>query len=303
MAGEDLVTEVAVLTEREIASQPTVWRQVVGRATNDGPRILGTGRALVLGCGTSAFVANAVAALREQAGAGESDWCYASEHLPRRSYDHVLAISRSGTTTEVLDALRAVPSSAHRVAVVATAGDAIRPLAALVDDIVVLEEADEQSVVQTRFPTSVLALVRAALGNAPADLAAQCEQAITLEIPNGDYEQFVCLGRGWTVGLADEAALKFREMALAWSESYPAMDYRHGPIALAGARTLVTMFGETPDGLADEISSTGADVLAPDLDPLCQLVVAQRVALALALARGLDPDRPNRLVRSVVLKG
>src|SRR3712207_7559300 len=40
------------------------------------------------------------------------------------------------------------------------------------------------------------------------------------------------LGRGWTIGLANEAALKLRESAQAWTESYPAMEYRHGPISI-----------------------------------------------------------------------
>lgn len=294
----------AVFTEREIASQPEVWRQVVKRAPDDGPRILGRGRALVLGCGTSAFVAQSVATLRERAGVGETDWCYGSEAPVGRSYDHVLAISRSGTTTEVLDALRSMPVGARRVAVVGVGGEVSGPLVELVDERIVLDEADENSVVQTRFPTSLLALVRAALGGEPPDLPAQGERALAFEVPDpGAYEQFVCLGRGWTIGLAHEAALKLREMALAWSESYPAMDYRHGPIALAGERTLVLAFGELPSGLSEEITATGADILAPALDPLCQLVVAQRLALSLALARGLEPDHPTGLVRSIVLDG
>jgi glutamine---fructose-6-phosphate transaminase (isomerizing) len=292
-------------TEREIASQPDVWRRMLERAPTDGPRLLGTGRALVMGCGTSAFVANAIATLREANGAGETDWAYASE-IPRgRTYDHVLAISRSGTTTEVLDALRELPSTTHRVAVVAVDGEITRPLAALVDEVIVLDEADEASVVQTRFPTAVLALARSGLGDAAApNLPRQAERALAMDVPDPSaYEHFVFLGRGWTVGLADEAALKFREMALAWSESYPAMDYRHGPIALAGDRTLVVTLGELPPGLAEQITATGAVVLGDDLDPLGQLVVCQRLALGLALARGLDPDHPNRLVRSVVLDG
>jgi glutamine---fructose-6-phosphate transaminase (isomerizing) len=291
-------------TEREIAIQPDVWRRMVERAPTDGPRLLGSGRALVMGCGTSAFVANAVAALREGNGAGQTDWSYASEVPRGRTYDHVLAISRSGTTTEVLDALRDLPPSTHRVAVVAVDGEITRSIAALVDEVIVLAEADEASVVQTRFPTAVLALVRASLGDDAAGLPGQAERALAIELRDPSaYEQFVFLGRGWTVGLADEAALKFREMALAWSESYPAMDYRHGPIALAGDRTLVVPLGELPPGLAQQIAATGAVVLGCDLDPLGQLVVCQRLALALALSRGLDPDRPNRLVRSVVLDG
>jgi fructoselysine-6-P-deglycase FrlB-like protein len=120
--------------------------------------------------------------------------------------------------------------------------------------------------------------------------------------PASGLEQFVFLGTGWTLGLADEAALKMREAALAWSESYPAMEYRHGPISLAGPSTLVWMFGAGDDDLERDVRATGATVVAgSDLDPMADLILAQRLAVALAEAKGLDPDQPRHLTRSVVL--
>jgi fructoselysine-6-P-deglycase FrlB-like protein len=116
-----------------------------------------------------------------------------------------------------------------------------------------------------------------------------------------DFEHFVYLGTGWTVGLAHEAALKMREAAQAWSESYPAMDYRHGPIAVAGSRSLVWIFGTPPAGLVEQVEETGARVVTSALDPLAQLVQVQRLAVHAAEARGLDPDHPRALTRSVVL--
>jgi glucosamine 6-phosphate synthetase-like amidotransferase/phosphosugar isomerase protein len=79
------------------------------------------------------------------------------------------------------------------------------------------------------------------------------------------------------------------------------MDYRHGPIAVAGPRTVVTMFGAPPEGLVDAVRETGAAVVTDDLDPLAQLVRAQRMAVSLAASRGLDPDNPRALTRSVIL--
>ena len=69
--------------------------------------------------------------------------------------------------------------------------------------------------------------------------------------------QYTFLGTGWTVGLASEAALKLRESARLWAESYPAMEYRHGPIAVSGPGGLVWRFGPAPDGLADGVAATG----------------------------------------------
>ena len=104
------------------------------------------------------------------------------------------------------------------------------------------------------------------------------------------------------MGLAYEAALKLREAALAWSEAYPAMEYRHGPIALADGRTLVVPMGEIDPALAADIRATGATLLDAEAEPLASLVLAHRLAISLAHLRGLDPDNPRNLTRSVVLQ-
>lgn len=115
-------------------------------------------------------------------------------------------------------------------------------------------------------------------------------------------EQVTYLGTRWTVGLAHEAGLKQREAASAWTEAYPAMDYRHGPIAIAQPGRGVWIFGTPPEGLLDDVAATGATIVHhPDLDPMASLVVAQRVAVAKALALGLNPDQPRSLTRSVIL--
>ncbi len=289
------------VTEQEIASQPAMWRQASGLVEQARILLGAPGeRVLAIGCGTSAFVAMAYAVLRERAGLGETDAAYASEVPAGRSYDRVVAITRSGTTTEILDALARVPAGQTKVAVTAVTGQAVD---AVSDERLLLDFADESSVVQTRFPTTLLALVRAALGEDLSGALADSEAAVAgpLPVDPGDFDQFVFLGTGWTVGLAHEAALKVREAAQAWSESYPAMDYRHGPIAVATGRTLVWIFGAAPDGLVDDVRATGATVVCDGLDPLAQLVRAQRLALALAAHRGLDPDRPRNLTRSVIL--
>jgi fructoselysine-6-P-deglycase FrlB-like protein len=298
----------------EIASQPECWRQAA--KLFDAPGLPDRGeRVAVVGCGSSWFISQAYASLRERSGQGETDAYQASEFPRGRRYDRVVAISRSGTTTEVLDVLTDVecPST------VLTA-DPRQPAATLARHAIVLDFADEQAVVQTRFATSVLALLRAHLGTDIDPIAADAEVAVRLPLPVHPAlaEQITFLGRGWTVGLANEAALKCREAAGWWAESYPAMDYRHGPIAVAGPRRAVWVFGDVPAGLPDEVEATGASFVhsrhhpgyaalgnwrggrAP-LDPMADLVLAQRVAVLLATSQGLDPDHPRHLSRSVVL--
>lgn len=289
------------LTSLEIDSQPDTWARALGDLDVARSAFGMPGeRVLMLGCGTSAFVAESLALLRERAGLGETDAVYASEWLPGRPYDRVIAITRSGTTSEVLDALALVPSSTPTVAITGVDGGVIADAAR---HRLVLDYADESSVVQTRFPTTVLALGRAVYGYDVGHLVGQATEALAAPSPYraDDFDHFVYLGSGWTYGLAQEAALKVREAAQAWSESYPLLDYRHGPIAVAHPGSLVWVFGGVEAGLVADIEATGATVHSSDLDPIVQLVQAQRLAVQLATSRGLKPDTPRHLSRSVIL--
>ncbi|GIF77071.1 SIS domain-containing protein [Asanoa siamensis] len=286
--------------QAEIDSQPATWARATALATDLLPRR--GQRVAVVGCGTSWFMAMAYAARRESLGHGETDAFQASEFPQGRAYDLVVAITRSGTTTEVVDLLAGL--SAPTLAIV---GDPAGPAAAAAGATVALPFADERSVVQTRFATTALALLRAGLGEDVAALVDDARRALDAPLPldPAALEQVTFLGRGWAVGLAYEAALKCREAAAFWAEAYQAMDYRHGPIAIAAPGRAVWSFGPPPAGLAAEVTATGARFVGAaagdTLDPMAELILAQRLAVALAAHRGLDPDAPRNLTRSVVL--
>jgi fructoselysine-6-P-deglycase FrlB-like protein len=245
-------------------------------------------------------MAQAMAAWRELGGYGETDAFAASEMPTGRSYDLVVTISRSGTTTEVVRLINELKPANRVLAITATLGT---PVADAADSAIDLPFADETSVVQTRFATSVCALWRAHLGQNVRTLADEAEMALAKPSAAdlGRFSQFVFLGRGAGAALASEAALKFREAALAWSESYPAMEFRHGPISVIGEHTLVWPLGELDTELAERIAATGATVRQSEGDPMVDLVTVHQAAVALAAEKGLDPDRPRRLTRSVEL--
>jgi fructoselysine-6-P-deglycase FrlB-like protein len=291
---------MALAIEHEIASQPVTWREAARRAPEIAEHLPARGgRLAVVGCGTSYFVGQSVAALREAAGHGETDAFPASEVPPGRAYDAVLAVSRSGTTTEVVRALERFPAQVPTVAICAVADTVARAAG----HCVILEFADEEAIVQTRFATAVLALVRAHLFDDVDAVASSAEEALTAPLPDDldRFDRFVFLGSGWTVGLANEAALKLRETAGAWTEAYPAMEYRHGPISATTPTTLVWALGSVDPTVLAGAAEAGATVVDGGRDPMAELVVVQRAAVALAHARGLDPDRPRHLSRSVVL--
>jgi len=289
--------------EQEIDSQPRLWREAAALAGEQADVLPHAGaRVAFVGCGTSFYVGRALAGAREAGGEGESDAFAASEMPPTRRYDLVVAISRSGTTTEVRRLMARLQPSTPVLAITADAGS---PLARDADRAVTIAFADERSVVQTRFATCTIVLLLAHLGWPIEEIAGDAERALD-DPPPVDLErvrQIVFLGHGWSVGLAHEAALKARESARAWSEAYPAMEYRHGPIATAGPGTVVWSLDELPPGLAEQIIATEAQLITSAGHPLAELVRAQRLAVAMAKARGLDPDRPRNLTRSVVLAG
>ncbi|MCN9240363.1 SIS domain-containing protein [Streptomyces sp. RY43-2] len=287
--------------EDELNSQPECWSRAAEAAEAHGDTLPSAGeRVAIVGCGTSYFMAQAAAVLRESAGHGETDAFAASEFPHGRPYDRVVALTRSGTTTEVLELLGRLRGRTRTTAITA---DPHTPVMESADDTVVLAFADERSVVQTRFATTALTLLRAHLGLHTDRVVADARSALETPLPEGlvDCTQFTFLGRGWSVGLAHEAGLKMREAALAWTEAYPAMEYRHGPISISTRGTATWMLDEAPEGLARQVRETGALWVAASLDPLAELVRAQRLALAVAAARGLDPDRPRHLTRSVIL--
>jgi len=289
----------------ETASQPDVWAAVTARLEEFAPALpRDEERVAVVGCGTSWFMAQAYACLREDGGHGLTDAFTASEYRLNRDYDRTILLTRSGTTTEVrhvLDSLRA--SRRKHLSIVATPGTPVVEGSAAA---IVLPEADEQSVVQTRFATSALAVLRASLGEdlTPAitdaeSVLAEPEERVADQLV--EAEQVTFLGHGWSVGLAHEAALKLRESVQLWTESYPAMEYRHGPISIAAPGRVVWALGSMPEGLLDDVRATGAHVEQRHIDPMAELVRVHRLSLLRARLAGLDPDEPRNLTRSIVL--
>ncbi|WP_210603643.1 SIS domain-containing protein [Brevibacterium oceani] len=309
------MSELGRFMEAELRSQPDIWQRVLetpaatSALPQDGERIA------VIGCGTSWFGAQVFASLRESLGKGETDAFTASEFPTGRRYDRIVAISRSGTTTEVAAALEQLAGSTPVTSVL---GVADSPIGEASSHVVGLDFADERSVVQTRFGTSAIVAMRSWLGQDAELEAAIADARTVLDGIDADFttadetliddglltaEQYSFLGMGWTWGLANEAALKLRESAQAWTESYSSMEYRHGPIAIAAPGRVSWQFGRAPEGLAAQVEATGARFEQADRDPLADLVRLHAVALMRARRLGVDPDNPRSLTRSVVLEG
>ncbi|WP_309131936.1 sugar isomerase [Brevibacterium sp.] len=307
------MTAYGVFMAEELRSQPESWARTLeldvptSALPQDGERIA------VVGCGSSWFGGQTYASLRESSGKGETDAFTASEFPLHRDYDRIIAISRSGTTTEVTDMLTRLGG---RIPVTAVVGGADTPIAEAADEVISLDFADEKSVVQTRFATSAIFAMRSWLADEAELRAAVADAQHVLDGISVDFiefdaailddelidaEQISFLGRGWTWGLANEAALKLRESAQAWTEAYSSMEYRHGPIAIAAPGRVTWQFGAAPEGLAEQVKATGARFEHADRDPLAELVRLHALALIKARRTGVDPDSPRSLTRAVIL--
>ncbi len=125
----------------ELASQPSVWRQAQALAGELRAKLPADGSNIALiGCGTSLYVSQAVACYRERQGAGETSAFPGSEVPSTRRWDGVIAVSRSGTTTEIVKAVGALPAGTNVLGIVGSAGT---PLGAAAADELDLPFADE----------------------------------------------------------------------------------------------------------------------------------------------------------------
>ncbi|WP_457101893.1 SIS domain-containing protein [Microbacterium sp. P5_E9] len=292
---------LGVVTEQELTSQPEIWTQALALPAEQLALLPQQGeKVIVIGCGTSYYIGDSYAYLRNDAGLGRTRAAIPTELTWIDDDEHIVVISRSGTTADVVEVVERYKGT-HRIT--AILGDLETPLGELCDRIVHLGFADETSVVQTRFATTGLTTLRASIGLVPDTLVADARTALELPLPAdpAKVKQVVFLGHRWTVGLSHEAALKLRESAGTWTEAYPVWEYQHGPISCAGPDSLVWVLGDVPEVVAADVRSTGATVYSNDLDPQANLVLAHRLALALAREAGRNPDTPPFLNRSVLV--
>ncbi len=334
-------------SRREIESQPAVWRAILSHMAglqtqlhalwHDGAYE----QVLVTGCGSPYYAALSVAAhLRERgvnalAQPASEIWLNArSAFLPKRTL--LIALSRSGATTEVLRACEAFKSrGAGEVLTVSCYPEA--PLARAGRVNVLLEAAQEESFAQTRAFTSLYLAGWAcaqiwsgqggALSDAGVTLSAACERVLTAHAgvtqslaSDTSIERLYFLGSGPRHGLACELSLKMKEMSISESEPFHFLEFRHGPQTMAGPNSLVVglvspsareqelavledmrAFGAHTLAIGAVADANDADFAAPGGDALF-VVVGQQLALARALRKNLNPDRPHNLNAVVHLK-
>ena len=243
-----------------------------------------------------------------------------------------LAISQSGKSPDLLTAIEG--AKAAGAFVVALVNDEDSPLAKLADDVAPLRAGPEISVAATKSyiaALSAIVQITAAwteddvLMAAVNDLPDLLDQAWALDWSPAvktlkDAHNLYVIGRGVGFGVAQEAALKFKETCGLHAEAFSAAEVRHGPMALVGKDFPVLAFSQNDqsrtgvDELVAEFVSRGAEIMLagggqaqagvmqlptlsahPVIEPILYVQSFYKMVNALALARGFDPDRPPHL--------
>ena len=271
------------LTRRAIAAQPEWLGQVpADRRFPDGARLLFTG------CGTSFHAAMT---------GGEAVQALELALRPERDADLLVLVSHEGETPLTLEAARAWRGPRWLIT-----GKADGPVADLCDEVVVCTPEIEESWCHTASYTCAVAAIAALHGEDIAWLPAAVEEALAARLPEvGEQERFLVAGAGGDLPTAHEAVLKLREGAWVAAEPYETEQLLHG--YLAAVDESVRAFVLEGEGLAAEraaaaaaaLRELGCDVdLLPTRHPVVDIVLLQRLTVALAERRGREPDRIRR---------
>ena len=138
---------------------------------------------------------------------------------------------------------------------------------------------------------------------------------------NANVKTFFFVGRRQNFATALEGALKLKEISYVHAEGYAAGELKHGPLALMDedVSVIAIMPQDELKGKMDsnvsEISARGARVIGvgpgqtvdipktePLLDPILNIVPLHLFAYYISVLKGLDPDRPRNLAKSVTVE-
>ncbi len=328
-------------TKEEIYSQPEAWEDALSLLKTQSHTIQEFwgkfDQVLFTGCGSTYYLALSAAAIFQELtgvtsrGIPASElWLYPHSAYPVKRSVLLVAVSRSGETSETLNACEAFKANGLGELITLSCYPDM-PLAQIGKLNLVFPSGAERSVAQTRA-FSTLALASAAFATLCAGRKDLFRELDGLPLLGRrilqDYsllaqklgqdlrlDRFYFLGSGPRYGLACELSLKMKEMSLSHSEPFHFMEFRHGPKSMVTSNTLVVGLVSGTNSayemavLADtrrlggqvlEIGEVGHDVtfnsgLNETVRNILYLPVGQMLAFERSIAKELDPDKPHNL--------
>jgi glutamine---fructose-6-phosphate transaminase (isomerizing) len=330
-------------TYREIKLQTEAWAQALHVTEGISlPNAKDYEQIIFTGCGSTYYLSLAAAALYQELTGCAARAVSGGELLlnPQTVLtDHktlLVAVSRSGTTTETLKAIEKFKAEKLGEVIVISTHDEV--MSRLADVNLVISKGQEESVAQTRSFASMYVAATAlcvrmagrnellsAMGMLPKageQLVSTCESFAKELAENLNVDRFYFLGSGIRYGLACEVNLKMKEMTLTHSEPFHFLEFRHGPMSMVNENTVVIgMLSQANQvheaKVLSEMKTLGARVIAfgekdadvqfesgipEEVHGVLHLPVLQLTAFYRSVAKGLNPDQPNHLVAVVKLE-
>jgi glucosamine--fructose-6-phosphate aminotransferase (isomerizing) len=329
-------------TYKEIKSQTQAWAQALDvTCVSSLPKAGEYDQIIFTGCGSTYYLSLAASALyqeltgRPARAVSGGELLLNSQTILTNQKTLLVAISRSGTTTETVRAVEKFKREKRGNVVAISNYD--EALSRLVDVNIVISKGQEESVAQTRSFASMFVAASAfcarmagrddllaAMAGLPGigDQLMKKYESYAKEIgENLNFDRFYFLGSGIRYGLACEVNLKMKEMTLTHSEPFHFLEFRHGPMSMVNENTVVVgmlsdanrvhetkvlsemkMLGGTVAGFGE----TDADVcfeskIHESVRGVLYLPVLQLMAFYRSAAKGLNPDRPANLTAVVKL--
>ena len=269
-------------TRRAVFAQPAWLRSVpTDRRLPEGARVVFTG------CGTSFHAA--------QTG-GRALQALEAVLAPPTDADLLVCISHEGSSALTDEAARAFPGPKWLVT-----GRPDSPLAELADEVIVCTPELERSMCHTASYTCAVATIAALQGEDVSWLPGAVEEALAFSEPVPAQSKILVAGAGRDWPTAQEAVLKLREGAWASAGAHQTEQLLHGHLAAIDETVRAYVLeGEARaaerahDAVAALRELGCGTTLVPTRHPAVDIVRFQLLALALADARGIDPDRIHR---------
>jgi len=277
----------------EITSQGESWQGALDavRESSDVLRALSAANAerehLFIGCGSTHYLAQCVAPFyqsvtgRRSRGVPSSELLFQTDALVVGDEKPlVIALSRSGKTSETIMAARKMREAGSNVLTISCYDDT--GLSSISDLTICIPEGREESFAQTRSFAGMLIAAQAfaaltagdgsllsdleRLPDLADDIIARAKPLAQSFGTNEDLKRITYLGSGPLYGLASEATVKMKEMSLSLAEPYHFMEFRHGPMSLVDEEHLVValLSDRTRDyelGVLQDLVERGARVL------------------------------------------
>lgn len=296
---------------------------------------------ILTGCGSALYAASLGAGWLQRTTDSWIDTVPASEiglHTRNLGADTlVIAFTQSGETADVVDAIQIARSWGASIGTVINTETST--VARMADVVLPIRAGVERSVLATKsflamalrmYQTSIILAgtsttdLNATIANIESILSDDSIARIASEV--SDASSMVVLGKEMGRAVAQEAALKIKEGSYIHAEAFLMGELKHGPLALIEDGTPCLIFATTDEEMASarlaaaEVMSRGGYVIgigawnqsdchsriniesASELSSLVQLVAAQKLAYHIAIARGVDPDFPRNLAKSVTVR-